>query len=203
MSQALHEQLDVSEDATRHLDDLRLMNSLLEERERFGKMKPLPTFVILSIGPLLMHVGSALHDSVDFLLISKAFGSYGLEATGLAALIRFVCQGISLYFGSAATIKLPMLIGENRQADARQLIVDLYRVSIVLAIILAIVVYYISGPMLHYMGCPADMFHDSLTYIRPIACSIPFLTVTQLSLGVIQGEGRSVLCGHSKSESSS
>jgi Na+-driven multidrug efflux pump len=142
-----------------------------------------------------MQVGSALHDSVDFLLISKAFGSYGLEATGLAALIRFVCQGISLYFGLAATIKLPMLIGENRQADARQLIVDLYRISIVLAMLLAIVVYYISGPMLHYMGCPADMFHDSLTYIRPIACSIPFLTITQLSLGIIQGEGRSVLCG--------
>jgi Na+-driven multidrug efflux pump len=176
-------------------DDEELMKSLQEERERFGKMSPLPTFVILSMGPLLMQVGSALHDSIDFLIVSRAFGSYGVGVAGLAALIRFVCEGISLYFGFAAIIKIPMLIGENKQAEARQLIVDLYRVGLLMSIPFAIICYFISEPMLKYMGCPEFMLHDSLTYITPITTTIPFLVLLQLAMGVIQGEGRSVLCG--------
>lgn len=142
-----------------------------------------------------MQVGTALHDSVDLILISKAYGSYGVTVAGLASLLRFVCDGIALYFGFAATIKLPMLIGQNRQNDARQFIVDLFRVSLAMSIILTIVVYFIAEPMLKYMQCPETILPISMTYITPIIVTIPFLVMLQVSMGVIQGEGRSVLCG--------
>jgi Na+-driven multidrug efflux pump len=142
-----------------------------------------------------MQVGSAFHDSVDFLIVSRAFGSYGVGVVGLASLIRFLCEGISFCFGFAAIAKIPMLIGENKQVEARQLIVDLYRVGIGLSIPIAIVVYFICEPMLRYMGCPEFMLHDSLTYITPIAWAIPLMVILQISMGVIQGEGRSILCG--------
>jgi Na+-driven multidrug efflux pump len=176
-------------------DEAELLEELQKERARFEKMAPLPTFVILSIGPVLMQVGSALHDSIDFLLISRAYGSYGVGVVGLASLIRFVCEGISFYFAFAAIIKLPMLIGEGKQVEARQFIVDLYRVGIALSIPFAIVVYFLSEPMLKYMGCPEFMLPDSMKYITPIAWTIPLFVILQLSMGVIQGEGRAVLCG--------
>jgi Na+-driven multidrug efflux pump len=176
-------------------DEAELQIALQEERARFEKMTPLPTFLILSIGPLLMQVGSALHDSIDFLLISRAYGSYGVGVVGLASLIRYACEGISFFFAFAAIIKLPMLIGEGRQIEARQFIVDLYRVGFVLSILFAILIYFLSEPMLRYMGCPEAMLPDSMGFITPIAWSIPLYVLLQISMGVIQGEGRAVLCG--------
>jgi Na+-driven multidrug efflux pump len=186
---------DGSQQASLDDDEADLMRALQEERERFKKMSPLPTFIIPSVGSILMQVGSALHDSIDFLLISRADGSYGVGVVGLASLIRFVCEGISFFFAFAAIIKLPMLIGEGRQIEARQFIVDLYRVGIGLSIPFAIIAYFLSEPMLRYMGCPDFMLPDSMTYITPIAWTIPLFVILQLSMGVIQGEGRAVLCG--------
>jgi Na+-driven multidrug efflux pump len=181
--------LDLDEDE----EDLR--RSLQEERERFERMSPLPSFLVLSIGPLLMQVGAALHDSIDFIEISRAYGSYGVGVVGLASLIRYFCEGISFVFGFAAIIKLPMLIGEGKQLAARQFIVDLYRVGFAMSIAFAIIVYFISEPMLRYMNCPEFMLPDSMTYITPICWSIPLFVLLQVSLGVVQGEGRAVLCG--------
>ena len=186
--------LDQIEELSEKSED-EMMKSLREERERFGKMAPLPTFLVLSVGPLLMQVGSALHDSVDLIMISKAYGSFGVSVAGLASLIRFVCDGIALYFGFAATIKIPMLIGQNRQQDARQVIVDLFRMGLVFSVVLAVIVYFLAEPMLKYMQCPDFIRPSSMTYITPIIGTLPFLVVLQLSMGVIQGEGRSILCG--------
>jgi Na+-driven multidrug efflux pump len=176
-------------------DDAELMRTLQEERERFEKMPPLPTFIVLSVGPILMQVGSALHDSIDFLLISRAYGSYGVGVVGLASLIRYACEGISFFFAFAAMIKLPMLIGEGKQVEARQFIVDLFRVGFALSIPLAVIVYFLCEPMLTYMGCPEFMLPDSMKYITPIAWCIPLFVILQISMGVIQGEGRAILCG--------
>lgn len=172
-----------------------LLKSLEEERRRFSSLKPLPTLLILSIGPLLTSVGTALHDSCDLLIISEAYGSYGVSVAGLSSLIRFFCVGFSLFFGTAATIIISTLIGQNRQQEAKQVIADLFRVALISSIPAAIIIYFITEPVLKYMNCPEFIRKDSLSYILPIICTLPTTVMLQLSMGVIQGEGRSILCG--------
>ncbi|KAK8886687.1 hypothetical protein M9Y10_042154 [Tritrichomonas musculus] len=176
-------------------EDNDLLKSLEEERRRFSLLKPLPTLLILSIGPLLTSVGTALHDSCDLLVISEAYGSYGVSVAGLSSLIRFFCVGVSLFFGTAATIKISTLIGQNRQQEARQVIADLFRIAIIVSIPAAIIIYFITEPVLKYMNCPEFIRKDSISYILPIIVTLPTTVMLQLSMGVIQGEGRSVLCG--------
>ena len=172
-----------------------LLKSLEEERRRFSLLKPLPTLLILSIGPLLTSVGTALHDSCDLLVISEAYGSYGVSVAGLSSLIRFFCVGISLFFGTAATIKISTLIGQNRQQEAKQVIADLFRIAIIASIPAAVIIYFITEPVLKYMNCPEFIRKDSISYILPIIVTLPTTVMLQLSMGVIQGEGRSILCG--------
>ncbi|OHT05897.1 hypothetical protein TRFO_26259 [Tritrichomonas foetus] len=190
-------QKEKSEEATLKMDESEndLLKALEEERKRFSSLKPLPTLLILSIGPLLTSVGTALHDSCDLLVISHAYGSYGVSVAGLSSLIRFFCVGVSLYFGYAATLKLSSLIGQNRQAEAKQVIADLFRFSILVSIPAAVVIYFITEPILIYMNCPPNIRKDSITYILPIIATLPTTVMLQLSMGVIQGEGRSLLCG--------
>ncbi|OHT05187.1 hypothetical protein TRFO_27206 [Tritrichomonas foetus] len=176
-------------------DSADVLKALEEERKRFSALSPLPTLLILSIGPLLTAVGTALHDSCDLLLISKAFGDYGVTVSGLASLVRFFCVGVALYFGDAATLKIPKLIGQNRQEEAKQVICDLFRVSLLVNLVFPFIVYFITEPVLRYMNCPESAIKDSVGYILPIAVTIPFTTLLHLSLGVIQGEGRSIACG--------
>lgn len=176
-------------------EENELLKSLEEERRRFSRLKPLPTLLILSIGPLLTSVGTALHDSCDLLVISEAYGSYGVSVAGLSSLLRFFCVGISLFFGTAATIKISTLIGQNRQQEAKQVIADLFRIAIIVSIPMAVVIYFIAEPVLKYMNCPEFIRKDSISYILPIIITLPTTVMLQLSMGVIQGEGRSILCG--------
>lgn len=176
-------------------DESDIVNSLEEERKRFSRLKPLPTLLILSVGPLLTSVGTALHDSCDLLVISEAYGSYGVSVAGLSSLIRFFCVGFSLFFGTSATIKISTLIGQNRQQDAKQVIADLFRIALVTSIPASIVIYFITEPVLKYMNCPDFIRKDSISYILPIIATLPTTILLQLSIGVIQGEGRSILCG--------
>jgi hypothetical protein len=67
-----------------------------EEHERFGKVKPLPTFRILSVDPLLMRVGRTIHDSVRPMILLRSFGSYRVSVIGLESLLRFVCESSPL-----------------------------------------------------------------------------------------------------------
>ena len=172
-----------------------VLQSLEEERKRFSKLKPLPTLLILSVGPLLTSVGTALHDSCDLLVISEAYGSYWVSVAGLSSLIRFFCVGISLYFGYAATLKISSLIGQNRKLDAELFIADIFRFALIISVPGAIFVYFICEPVLKYMNCPDFIRKDSISYLLPIIVTMPTLIMLQTSMGVIQGEGRSILCG--------
>ena len=184
---------DLSLDKNSEVDEI--LKNLEEERRKFSALKPLPTVLILSIGPLLTAVGQALHDSCDLLMISKAYGDYGITCTGLASLMRFFCVGVALFFGDAATLRLPYLIGQNRQEDAKKLVCDLFRVSLIVNVFFPFVAYFLTEPVLKYMNCPEYALKDAVGYILPICVTIPFTTLLHLSLGVLQGEGRSLLCG--------
>ena len=177
--------MDLKEISIINDEENELLKSLEKERKRFSSLKPLPTLLILSIGPLLTSVGTSLHDSCDLLIISEAYGSYGVSVAGLSSLLRFFCVDFSLFFGTSATIKISTLIGQNRQQDAKQVIVNLFRISLISSVPAAVIIYFITEPVLKYMNCPEFIRKDVSIQIADDDVSIQVIDYVVVSIQVI------------------
>ncbi|OHS99331.1 hypothetical protein TRFO_34236 [Tritrichomonas foetus] len=183
------------------LSDQALLKHLNDETQstpeelRFSSQNPLRTLFVQSFGPLLYNVGNAVHDALDMYIISKALGERCLQIVGFSSIIRFLLRSFAVYFSQGAVSRVPSLIGERRQAEASQVITDLYRLTLIAMIFMPVVFVFISKPMLVFMGCTQEIAEECLSYLIPIICVSPFTGIYQMSCGFLQSEGRSVLNG--------
>jgi Na+-driven multidrug efflux pump len=165
------------------------------EQRRFESHTPLVTILIFAIGPLMFNTGISFHDAVDFLWISSSFHSSALKVVGFASLVRFLCLSVAIYFSQACVSKVSGLLGEQRVRDAEIVVSDLFRIAILTMLIVPIAFFFITEPMMIFMGCTAAEALQGREYLTPILIAMPLITMFQLSCGFLQSEGRSVLCG--------
>lgn len=163
------------------------------EEFRFSGHNPIITLLIQSVGPLIYYFGNAIHDAVDIFLISKALGERCLQIVGFSSVVRFLLRSFAVYFSICATAKVPALIGEHRKEEAAQVITDLFRLTLASMIVMPVIFYFVSKPLLEFMGCTEEIADDCLKYLIPIIIVSPFTGIFQICCGFLQGEGRSIL----------
>ena len=110
-------------------------------------------------------------------------------------MIRYLCMSVSISFSQACVGRSSGLIGESRFEEAGQVVVDIYRIAFFSMIIVPIIFYFLTKPILVFMGCTAEMAERALPYLTLILYMMPFIALFQISCGIIQSEGRSMLSG--------
>ncbi|EAY16919.1 hypothetical protein TVAG_150700 [Trichomonas vaginalis G3] len=173
----------------------KMTRSLSKEQLRYEAHSPFMTLLEMSVGPLIYMLGIAIHDAIDLLLISKAFTETEVTIVGFATTIRYLCMSVAIYFSQACVAKTSALIGADRFSFAAQVTADLYRLAFVSSIIIPVIFYFISDPLLRFMGCTPAMSKEACSYLIPILCLMPLISTFQLSCGTLQSEGRSILSG--------
>jgi Na+-driven multidrug efflux pump len=122
-------------------------------------------------------------------------GSRCLQIVGFSSLIRYLMRSFAVFFSQAATSRVPGLIGERRTGDAEQLLVDLFRLALVVMCIVPFIFAVAARPMLRFMGCSPPLAEDAFHYLIPILSSAPVTALYQVSCACILSEGRSILNG--------
>ena len=166
-----------------------------DEKKRFASKGPLSTLFSLSVGPVVYNTGISIHDAVNLMMIARACKGNSLQVVGFSSLIQYLCMCTIVYFKQAVIAKIASLLGAGQKAEAGQVITDLFRIAFIALGFVALLFYYISLPMLKFMGCDDQTSLDAREYLLPILASMPFISLFQLSNGFIQSQGRSTLCG--------
>lgn len=168
---------------------------MMRQQERYEQNTPLVQLLRMSTGPLVYQVGVAIHDAVDMLLISRAFDDEVVQIIGFGSMIRYLCMSVAIFFSQACVGRSSGLIGESRFEEAGRVVVDVYRIAFFSMIVVPIIFYFLTKPILTFMGCTPEMAERALPYLTPILCMMPFIALFQISCGIIQSEGRSMLSG--------
>ena len=168
---------------------------MTRQQERYEQNTPLVQLLRMSTGPLVYQVGVAIHDAVDMLLISRAFDDEVVQIIGFGSMIRYLCMSVTIFFSQACVGRESGLIGESRFEEAGRVVVDIYRIAFCSMIIVPIIFYFLTKPILTFMGCTPEMAERALPYLTPILCMMPFIALFQITCGIIQSEGRSMLSG--------
>jgi Na+-driven multidrug efflux pump len=134
---------------------------------------------------------------VDLLLISIAYkdNPEALAIVGFAALVRFLCLTIAIYFSQACITKISGLMGAKKLDQAEQVVADLFRFAFLSMCVFTVAFRFISYPLLIFMGLSHENAVLGTEYLYPILIAMPFIASFQLACGFLQSEGRSLLCG--------
>lgn len=169
------------------------------EKALFSRYHPLIELIIMSVGPFLTQFGLSFLDSIDLMLISRRFkddpDSLSVQIIGIGFFVQQIVIYIGMYFQQAIMVRVTTLIGHGNRVDARQLAVDIFRISILSNFILTVFTTFVSRPLMKFSGCTLDIIEDCMLLIISSIAGLPFTSIFHISTGVLQSIGKAVLNG--------
>lgn len=165
------------------------------EHYRLAGRKPLLTVLLLSIGPLLSQITSALYGIVSTIWVSKYIGEIGMTSISTATAFDNIGRAFGFFISTAGSSKISALYGAGLEAEAGQVMCDLIRMCLVFGVFVPACLVPAIKPAFRWFGAPEDVVDMAYDYLFPLV----IMTVTTCmylgSLGFLQGEGRSLLSG--------
>lgn len=166
---------------------------LTEEDIRLGGSGPLKTICILSTGPLISQITSALYGVINTIWISKALGDSGLTAISSYQNFDTIGRSFASFLQLSATTKIASLFGEGLNSEASQVFTDLLRFSLVCSIITPGILIPISKICVRWFGADEFITNLGFKYIIPNMCLSIVSCIFLIGCGCLQAEGRSWL----------
>ena len=166
-----------------------------EESVRLGSKPPLKTILSLISGPLLSQLCNCIYGFVNNYWISRGVGEDGLKV--LSSLFLFDCliYSFASLTSIAAASHISYLFGQGRQKETNQLVVDLFRINMILGIIYPLIIIPTAKPVVKWFTTKDDIAQEAFYYLC-ISSGFSFVLFSfQLFCGILQGEGRTWLYG--------
>ena len=165
------------------------------EHYRLAGRPPLKTILILTIGPLLSQVTSAMYGIIATVWVSKSIGETGIAAVSTATAFDNIGRAFGFFISTAGSSKISALYGAGKESEAGQVMCDLIRMCFVFGALVPACLIPAVKPTFRWFGLPDDVVDASYDYIFPLIVMTVTTCIYLGSLGFLQGEGRSLLSG--------
>jgi Na+-driven multidrug efflux pump len=165
------------------------------EHYRLGARPPLRTLVSLSVGPLISQIVTGLNGIITSMWMARAMSTTGMSAISLYSNLDGASRAFGFFMNCAASSRISALLGQDRGAEAGQLICDLLRCCLIFGAIVPIIFLPCAIPLAHWFGANDEVTHWGTLYLFPLLACSPITCLFLLLCGCLQAEGRSILVG--------
>lgn len=162
---------------------------------KFTKYSPFVTLLMMSIGPFSLTLRAFL-DIVETTFITKGFKKRDpsiISIIGYAAVPMQIMPFFPMFFGQAIAARVSLLIGSGKYDLAKQVVVDIYRISLSVCFIVVCIFYFTEKYLLDFSGCPSNLFDKTFEFTLYQMFFIPCLSLSYASSYYLQSIGRSDL----------
>ena len=133
-----------------------------------------------------------LYNTIDAIIVGRFVGSNALAAVGgSSGLIVYLIVGFFVGLTSGASVIVSQFFGSGDRKKVSQSIHTIYAFSIIGSIGISVVGYYIAPSLLHLMNTPADIYDDSLLYLRVFLIGIIFIFIYNTGSSLLRALGDS------------
>ena len=165
------------------------------EQFRLGGRPPFSTLCHLIIGPLFSQIAQSLYGLMDTFWISKSIGPKGMTVMSIVQAIDFINIAFAQYFNVAVSARISYLFGKKMKEECSQVIVDFFRICIIVGILIPAILLPCVNPLMRWYGGDDEIVPMCMNYLLPSLCC-SMLNYTYLSLcGLLQAMGNSVIYG--------
>ncbi len=139
--------------------------------------KPLLLLAVFALPLLLGNLFQQAYNLADTMIVGKLLGKDALAAVGATGSVSFLFFSVSNGIGSGGGIVTAQLFGAGRKDDVKRAIVNSAYIMLTAALVMGSVAFALVPTVLRFMGTPADILPDSITYMRMTCASVPLVAV--------------------------
>ncbi|OHT12863.1 MatE family protein [Tritrichomonas foetus] len=166
-----------------------------EESKRLGGDPPLKTLGKLALGPVLSEIGSSTYGVVDGVWVGKMLGKEGLSAAGSVFVLQYIVHGFSSFIQVSLNSKLGYLYGKKSSARIPCVLVDIFRISILLGLIVPALLLPLAHPVMNLIGISEKNQTNGFLYLLPVCSGFLITALFHFSCAILQANGLSLHYG--------
>ena len=149
------------------------------------------TLLVFSLPILGGNVLQSLNGSVNAVWVGRHLGEAALTATANANNVLFALIGLIFGIGMAATILVAQAMGARDLAQAKRVMGTSATVFGLASVVMAALGWFLSRPILNWMGTPENALDLAESYLQVIFVAIPLLYLFAFVQAVLRGAGDS------------
>ena len=139
--------------------------------------RPLRLLFVFAVPLLIGNLFQQAYNLVDSMIVGRLLGANALAAVGATGSISFlffsVCNGIS----SGGGIVTAQYYGAKDYLNVRKAIVNSAYIMLAASVSTSVLAFCMVPTVLTWMGTPAEILPDAITYMRMTSASVPLIAV--------------------------
>ena len=139
--------------------------------------KPLRLLFVFAVPLLIGNLFQQAYNLADSMIVGRLLGANSLAAVGATGSISFLffslCNGIS----SGGGIVTAQYYGAKDYINVRKAIVNSAYIMLAASLSTSLVAFLMVPTVLGWMGTPAEILPDAVTYMRMTSASVPLIAV--------------------------
>lgn len=153
----------------------------------------LKNLIIFMIPIFISNAFQQFYNAADTALVGNILGETSLAAIGSCSSIFEFLVGFSMSLGTGFSIVVARSFGSGDHKTMRKAIAGSLVIGLLTTILITGLSYVGLGPLLQLIKTPADVFNESLTYIRIIGLGIIVMFMYNLLSAVLRSIGNSFM----------
>lgn len=144
-----------------------------------------------SVPMLIGNLFQQLYNIVDSVVVGKLVGANALAAIGVTGPMSFfffaLCNGI----GNGGGIVTSQCFGSKDTKNLKKCITNVGYIMVVFPLIMGIIAYFLSGPLLVLLDTPEDIFEEAHTYLKILCLGLVFVALYNYVSSMLRALGDS------------
>lgn len=133
-----------------------------------------------------------LYNTVDAIIVGRFVGSNALAAVGgSAGMIVNLIVGFFVGLTAGASVIVSQFFGSGDRAKVSKSMHTIYAFSIIGSLVISVVGYFLAPELLEMMSTPADIYEDSILYLRVFLLGIVFMFIYNTGSALLRAIGDS------------
>ena len=133
-----------------------------------------------------------LYNTVDAIIVGRFVGSNALAAVGgSAGMIVNLIVGFFVGLTAGASVIVSQFFGSGDREKVSKSMHTIYAFSITGSVVISVVGYFLAPELLKMMSTPADIYEDSILYLRVFLLGIVFMFIYNTGSALLRAMGDS------------
>ena len=144
-----------------------------------------------SVPLLIGNLFQQLYNTVDAYVVGNFVSKEALAAVGASSPIINMLIGFFMGLATGAGVIIAQYFGAGDNGRLKKAVHSSAALTLVMSLLLTVIGIIGTNPMLHAIGIPADVFHDSSTYLMIYFAGISFNLIYNMGSGIFRAMGDS------------
>ena len=143
----------------------------------FEKMQPTKLFIKCAIPATLSMIFSGIYSIADGIFVGRCIGADALAAVNLVMPLIMISFALAEMIAVGSSVQIAMLLGQKEKELADRTFSVCIKVILGMSVIIGLIFFFLSKPILMLMGTEGMALQYSIEYIRVYAVFSPLIIV--------------------------